>query len=111
MRSKFYTALSYGTLVVDAYLALALTATRMMKRGYTSHLPPFGSEGVSEGTRFLVLLIATWTAVLAIGCLRANSAQAESPHAPGTVWFVLVLAIVWLPVLIDVSRDLFTQAL
>ena len=111
----FFLVVGYGTLIVDVYLVLASIAARMMKAQYRGYLPPFGSEAGAEPTRFMVLLVATWTAILAIGCLRANHAQPEGTRASGTLWFVAVLALVWLvyltPVLIDVLWKLFVQGL
>ena len=115
MRNTFHTALAYGTLFVDAYLALVSVATRMMKGPFASSLLPVDSGDISERTRFFILLVATWTAALAIGSLRSNRDQAESPHAPGTLWFILVLATVWIvyltPPLIEVLRNLFVRGL
>jgi hypothetical protein len=111
----FFLVVGYGTLIIDVYLVLASVAAKMMKAEYSRYLPPFGSEGGAEPTRFMVLLVATWTAILAIGCLRANDAPSEETRAPGTLWFVAVLALVWLvyltPVLIDVLWKLFVQGL
>jgi len=101
MQKRFFIAVGFGTLVVDAYLVLASIATKMMKREYSSYLLPFGSEGDAP-SRLTVLLIATWTAILAIGCIRSNSTQSNKSSAPGTLWFVLVLAIVWLAYLTPV---------
>ena len=102
MRATFYTVIAYGTLVVDAYLALASIATRVGVR----HLPPFGSERVSDSSRLLVIVVATWTAVLVVGCFRARSIQPESPHAPGILWFLIVLAAAWLAVLLPLLASL-----
>ena len=114
MRLTIYTILAYGTLLADAYLALASVATRAMHPEYQRYLPPFG-DAVSEGSRILVLLVATWTAVLALGCLRAGRTEAERSHAPGVLWFVLVLAVIWLvilaPLIVDLSWDLFVRGL
>lgn len=96
MRTKFYLVVGYGTLAVDAYLVLASIATRMMKAEYSRFVPPFGAHTGGEPSRVMVLLIATWTAILAMGCLRANNEQAGKTRSAGTIWFVLVLAIVWL---------------
>jgi hypothetical protein len=113
MQTKFFLAVGYGTLVFDAYLVLASIATKMMKAEYSGYLMPFGAGGAAEPSRFMVLLVATWTAVLAMGCLGANYSQSERTRAAGTLWFVAVLAIVWLvyltPVVIDVSWSLFVQ--
>ena len=89
----FFSVVGYGALVVDAYLVLASIAARMMKAEYLAYLPPFGAV---EPSRFVVLLVATWTAVLAIGCLSANDAPSGRRSAPGVLWFVLVLAVAWL---------------
>jgi len=93
---KFYTFVAYGTLVVSTYLALVSIASRAGVR----HLPPFGAERVSDASRFLVILVATWMTVLSFGCLRAGCTQAERPYIPGVVWFVLVLALAWLVVFV-----------
>ena len=92
MQTKFFLTVGFGTLVVDAFLVLASIATKMMKREYSGYLLPFGSEG-SEPSRFLVLLIASWTGILAIGCIRSRKTSSDGA---GTLWFVLILAIVWL---------------
>lgn len=111
MRMKFYTVLVYGTLFVDAYLVLASLAARMMQAQYRTYLSPFGSDGVSNPQHIPVLMIATWTAVLAIGCLKTQSSQTDNTGTPGTVWFIVVLSTVWLieivPILINVARGLF----
>jgi hypothetical protein len=96
MRRRFYTAVAYGTLVVDAYLALASVATKATPREGHRYLPPFGFVVASEASRFLVLLVATWTAILALGCLSVSGEQRERPHSAAVLWFVLVLAVVWL---------------
>jgi hypothetical protein len=92
MRISFSTVLAYGTLVVDGYLALASIATKMMSQ---KCLPPFGMVGDSHPSRVLVLLVATWTAALAIVCLRAGHAQTNRRSPAGVIWFVLLLAIIW----------------
>ena len=96
MMSKFYTSVAYGTLFVSTYLALVSIASRAGVR----HLPPFGAERVSDASRFLVILVATWMTVLSFGCLRAGRTQAERPYLPGVVWFVLVLGLAWLVVVV-----------
>jgi hypothetical protein len=75
MRTRFYTAVAYGTLALDAYLALACVATRAIPRDGHRYLPPFGFVGASEASRFVVLSVATWTAILALGCLREGGEQ------------------------------------
>lgn len=72
MRTRFFLAVSYVTLIVDAYLVLASIATKMMKSQYTYYLPPFGSEAGHELSRGMVLLVATWTAVLSLGCINGS---------------------------------------
>lgn len=108
---KFFSVVGYGTLVVDVYLVLASIAAQMMEAQYRAYLPPFGSADFEEPSRFIVLLVATWTAVLAMGCLKANDAQSVTGSAPGVHWFVLVLAVVWLvyltPLLLELSWNLF----
>lgn len=101
MQTKFFLAIGFGTLIIDAYLVLASIATKMMKREYSGYLLPFGSEGDAP-SRFIVLLIATWTAILAIGCIRSSNTKSEKSSAPGILWFVVVLAIVWLVNLIPI---------
>ena len=111
MRTKFHLVVGYGTLVVDVYLALASIATKMMKPQYGGYLPPFSSEGVTEPSRFMVLLVATWTAILAMGYLKANHVKSDGAPAPGTTWFVLVLAMLWLGYLTPVLWNLFVKDL
>lgn len=115
MRANFYTVLAYGTLLVDAYLALASVAIRMMKREYSSYLLPFRTGEVSGEQRFLVLIIATWTAALAIGCLRLHVAQKSNHTMPGIFWFILILSVVWLiqgvPLMLNFARELFVRGL
>ena len=111
----FFSVVGYGTLVVDAYLILASIAAPMMEAQYRAYLPPFGSAEFGQPSRFVVLLVATWTAVLAMGCLRANDVQSVRGSAPGVLWFVLVLAIVWLvyltPLLIGLIWNLFVRGI
>ena len=106
---KFYRAIGYLTLVVDAYLVLASIATRMMKAEYTHFLPPFGSDNGTQPSRVLVLIMATWTAILAVGCL--NQSRPESNSAPGSLWFIVVLAIAWMSYLMPAVRDLVIRGL
>lgn len=109
MRTKIYQTIAYLTLFVDAYLVLASIATRMMKAEYTQFLPPFGPGSGPEPSRILVLIIATWTSVLAVGCL--NQSRKQSDSTPGSVWFIVVLAIAWLSYLVPAVRDLFVRGL
>jgi hypothetical protein len=107
MRRRFYAAVAYGTLVVDAYLALASVASKATPREGHRYLPPFGWVGASEASRFLVLVVATWTAILALGCLRAGGEQREGPHSAAVLWFVVVLAVVWLSLVLPWLVELF----
>lgn len=114
MRANFYTVLAYGTLFVDAYLALASVAIRMMNREYSSYLLPFGTGKFSGEQRFLVLIIATWTAALALGCLKLHGAQKSNHTMPGIIWFILILSVVWLihgvPLMLNFAREVFVFA-
>lgn len=97
---SFYTLFAFATLFVDAYLVLAAVANKMIGGTGSTSLPPFGQEVASEETRLMVLSLATWTAVLAVGCLykgHAPSAQAASEQRgmAGVVWFVILLLVVW----------------
>jgi hypothetical protein len=96
MRTTFYKVVAYSTLFVDAYLALALVATAAMPRPYHHYLPPFGLEGVAAAPRILVLLVVTWTAFLAVGCLGANNRQLQGIELIVVFWVLLLLVIVWL---------------
>jgi hypothetical protein len=112
MRTKFYIAVAYGTLVVDAYLALACAATKATPY-VNDYLPPFRLVGGSDASRILVLGVATWTAILATGCLRAPSERREDLHGAGILWFVFVLAFIWLllllPLLVSFAWKLFIK--
>lgn len=109
MQTRFNLVVGYGTLVIDAYLVLASIATQMMKAEYTRFLPPYGSDSGSEPSRILVLIVATWTAILAVGCLNQSRPQANS--SPGSLWFIVVLAIAWMSYLAPAVRDLFAGGL
>jgi hypothetical protein len=109
MRRRFYPAVAYGTLVVDAYLALASVATRATPREGHRYLPPFGWVGASDASRFLVVVVATWTAILALGCLRASGEQRERPHSAAVLWFVVVLAVVWLSLVLPWLAELVSE--
>lgn len=115
MRTKLYTALAYGTLLVDVYLVLAPLAARMMKGKYSSWLPLFGEHGSLEMQSFPALVVATWTGILAIGCLKTQSLQSDNSHVPSTSWFVLVLSIIWLvnivPIVTSFSWNVFLRGL
>lgn len=87
----------------------------MLKGRFASSLLHVDSGDIFERTRFVILAVATRTAALAVGSPRFNSDRAESPHAPGTLWFILVLATVSFvyltPPLIEVLRNLFVRGL
>lgn len=101
--------MAYATLVVDAYLALASVATKATPREGHRYLPPFGFVDASDTSRFLVVLVATWTAILALGCLSACGEQRERHHSAAVLWFVLVLAVVWLFLVLPLLVELFWQ--
>ncbi len=61
------------TLLADAYLILALLATQRMKPEYHHYLPPFGSEAVRPIPRAAWSVWVFWTAILAVGLLKAAS--------------------------------------
>jgi hypothetical protein len=114
MRTTFYKVAAYGTLFLDAYLGLALVATGMMPREGHQYLPPFGFAGVAAPPRNFVLLIITWTALLAVGCLGANSKPLQRVPFAVVFWVLLLLAVIWLafvlPYLVegfDFARKLF----
>ena len=94
MRKNYYVVLGFGTLVVDAYLVLASIASGMMKSEYRMNLPLFGEGSVLASSRLMVLMIATWTALLAIGCLRGTSTS-EGTNVMAIAPFVLILALGW----------------
>jgi hypothetical protein len=96
MRTAFFTTLAYCTLFIDAYMSLAVIATRMMKAEFAPRLLLMDSSRISEGTRFGVLFIATWTMFLAIGCLRSSKESTDGSHFPGMIWFVSVVVVVWI---------------
>jgi len=110
MRTKIYLVMGYGTLIADAYLVLASIATRMMQAEYSHLLPPFGSfnQG-NELSRVIVLVIATWTAILAMGCLAAARHKSKDAPAPGSLWFVVVLVLAWLSYLTPALKTLCSQ--
>jgi hypothetical protein len=101
--SKTYVVLAYSILVVDAYLALAALATR----AGVQNLPPFGIGRVSDSSRFYAMTVATWTAVLAFGCLRRASTDEEQPARIGLYWCILVLVLAWFAQLIPIVAKFF----
>ena len=110
-KTSLWTILAHATLLVDAYLVLASIASQMMKNTYRTYLPPFDRVDNIEGARLFTLIVATWTAVLAMGCLKMRRVPSDSAYSAGIVWVVLLLSVVWLmyltPAIIDVSRNLF----
>ena len=97
------TITAYVTLFADTYLVLASLASRMMKEAYASYLLPFSGDKNSDETHLTVLTIATWTAVLAVGCLSSRRRSSNDNYSAAVVWIVLVLAIPWLFVLIPTT--------
>lgn len=70
LRASPFTIAAYVTLLADAYLVLASLASRMMQEAYASYLLPFSGDNNSDETHFLVLIVATWTAILAVDACR-----------------------------------------
>jgi hypothetical protein len=103
VRASPFTIAAYVTLLADAYLVLASLASRMMQEAYASYLLPFSGDKNSDEPHFMVLIIATWTAVLAMGCLSSRRRSSEDNYSAAVVWIVLVLAIPWLFVLIPTT--------
>lgn len=98
-RVSVFSVIAYATLLADAYLVLASLASRVMKVGYASNLLPFYADKSSDGSLLVVLVITTWTAVLALGCLSwRRGSSGESVSVVG-IWVCLVLAVPWLFVL------------
>jgi len=100
LRASPFTIAAYVTLLADAYLVLASLASRMMQEAYASYLLPFSGDNNSDETHFLVLIVATWTAILAVGCLSSRRTSSQGNHSAAVVWFFLVLAVPWLFILI-----------
>lgn len=101
---------AYVTLLADAYLVLASLASRMMKNASASYLLPFSGGKHSDETHLMVLIIATWTAVLAVGCLSSRRTSSNDNYAAAVVWIVLVLAVPWLFVLIPATLNTLNWA-
>jgi hypothetical protein len=79
MRSSLFGIAACVTLFADAYLALALLATRQVQRSYPWWaLPPFGLEGLRSIPPPLVLLVLAWTAFLAVGCLSRRGIHQDN---------------------------------
>ena len=92
----------------NSYLALASVAAKVMQP-HRRYLPPFESN--TQVSQSVVLLVVTWTAILAIGCLRVASGKSDDATMPGAIWFLLVLAIVWIVHLAPVVRHLLGGAI
>ncbi len=67
-----------ATLLADAYLILALLATQRMKPEYHHYLPPFGTEAARPIPRAAWLVLVSWTAILAVGSLKAATVPRPS---------------------------------
>ncbi len=96
------------TLIVDAYLVLAAQASVMLQNDLGAKLLPFGDAATAEETRFWVLIVTTWTAVLAVGCLTSRRRSAGWTPWSGVMFFALVLAVPWLFLLFDLVMKLWT---
>ena len=66
----------YLTLLIDAYLLLAMVATSRMKVEYHQWLPPFGFEFAASMPRIVYIWLVAWTGFLALGCLYATKVRA-----------------------------------
>ena len=60
------------TLLIDAYLLLAMVATGRTKAEYHKWLPPFGYEFAASMPRSVYICMFAWTGFLALGCLYAT---------------------------------------
>ena len=94
---------AYVTLLADAYLVLASLASRVMNNASASYLLPFRGGKHSDESHVMVLIIATWTAVLAVGCLSSRRTSSKDNYAAVVVWVVLVLAVPWFFVLMPIA--------
>ena len=79
----------------DALLVLAATASQMMQEKFRYLLPPLGNEN-GDPTRFSVLVVATKTGVLAIGCLTTRRKESDSVSIAAIFPFLLILVVGWL---------------
>ncbi|MFP6765862.1 MAG: hypothetical protein VB858_19685 [Planctomycetaceae bacterium] len=109
-RASPFTIAAYVTLLADTYLVLASLASRMMKEAYSSYLLPFSGDRNPDETDLMVLIIATWTAVPAVGCLSSRRRSSNDNVSAAVVWIVLVLAIPWLFVLIPTTQTTLNWA-
>jgi hypothetical protein len=78
MRSGIFGIAAWLTLFVDAYLALALLATRQIWPSYRWALPPYGLEGLRSTPAPVVLCVLAWTAFLAVGCLSGRGRHQDN---------------------------------
>lgn len=99
------TITAYVTLFADTYLVLASLAGKMMKATYTAHLLPFIGDKDPDETHLMVLIIATWTAALAVGCLSSRRRSSNDNYPAALAWIVPVLAIPWLFILIPTTLN------
>jgi len=53
------------------------------------------------------MLVATWTALLAFGCLTRAGTDEEQPARIGLFWFTLVLVLAWLVYLMPIAAKFF----
>ena len=60
------------TLLIDAYVLLAMVATSRMPPEYHDWLPPFGYEFAASAPRSVYIWLVGWTGFLALGCLYAT---------------------------------------
>ena len=105
-----FTIAAYVTLFADAYLVLASLASKMMQNVSASYLLPFHSEENPGETHVIVLVVATWTSVLAVGCLSSRQRDSHDNWLAGVVWIGVVLAIPWLFVLMPMASNIVIWA-
>jgi hypothetical protein len=70
--SIIFRGAGYLTLLIDAYLLLAMVAISRMKAEYHQWLPPFGYEFAASMPRIVYIWLVAWTGFLALGCLYAT---------------------------------------
>jgi hypothetical protein len=84
MRGSLFRVDAPATLFADAYLFLALLASRRVAPHQLWALPPYGVEGLRSAPAPVVLLVLGWTAFLALGCPGGRGVRpmgrAESPE-------------------------------
>lgn len=80
---RLFHILALVTLLADAYVPLALIATRKMKPAYHHYLPPFDRAEIQAIPDLAWLLLVIWTVALAVGCLwprRGSFGTGSSGH-------------------------------